>query len=185
MHYVEAEPSTAVRTSGCEKRIENVTLNFAWNAAAVIRESDLDLPHAKGARPDEYVSAAPVSETVNDGVEDKVGQHLPVRTRVAAQRDAGGNFDRNRLSSRFWQAGPYAGHDLLGHKLQVKSAPIGMAAIGGNLLERLNEVPGPLEICDKLVCTIATTFSELSEHGTAYFPGSDLLIEVRNAVCER
>jgi len=42
MDDVQAEPDTALRTSGGEERIENVTLNFFQNAAAVIRESDLD-----------------------------------------------------------------------------------------------------------------------------------------------
>src|SRR5882672_3328795 len=47
---VQAEPGTALRTSGGEERIENVTLNLFRNAPAVIRESDLDLFHAEATR---------------------------------------------------------------------------------------------------------------------------------------
>jgi hypothetical protein len=70
---VQAEPGTALRTSGGEEWIENVTLNFLRNASAVIRESDLDLFHAEATRPDQHVSARPIGEAVGDGVEDEVG----------------------------------------------------------------------------------------------------------------
>ena len=62
--------------------------------------------------------------------------------------------------SRFRQARPHTGHDLLGRKFEVKAAPISVAAIGGDLLERLNEFSGALEIRDELVCSVATRVSE-------------------------
>ena len=94
MDDVEAEPGTALRTSGGEERIENVTLNFLRNAAAVIRESDLDLFHAEATRLDQHVSARPIGEAVSDGVEDEVGQHLPVGAREAVHGDVGGYLER-------------------------------------------------------------------------------------------
>src|SRR5882724_10317420 len=93
MDDVQPEPGTALRTSGGEERIENVTLNFLRNTAAVIRESDLDLFHAEATRIDQHVSARP-GEAVSDGVEDEVGQHLPVSARIAVQGDVGGHLER-------------------------------------------------------------------------------------------
>src|SRR5712671_6325523 len=93
MDDVQPEPGTALRTSCGEERIENVTLNFLRNTAAVIRESDLDLFHAEATRIDQHVSARP-GEAVSDGVEDEVGQHLPVSARIAVQGDVGGHLER-------------------------------------------------------------------------------------------
>src|SRR5258705_1375435 len=90
---VQAEPDTALRTSGGEERIENVTLNFFRNAAAVIRESDLDLFHAEATRLDQHLSARPTGEAVSDGVEDEVGQHLPVGAGEAVHDDIGGHLN--------------------------------------------------------------------------------------------
>src|SRR5882672_11234846 len=90
---VQAEPGTALRTSGGEERIENVTLNFLRNAAAVIRESDLDLFHAEATRLDQHVSAKLIGEAVSDGVEDEIGQHPAVGTGKAVHDDIGGHLD--------------------------------------------------------------------------------------------
>src|SRR5712692_8178415 len=60
-----------------------------------------------------------------------------------------------------------------------------MAAIDGDLLERLNQPSGALEIHDELVCRVATTVSELGEQGTAHWARDDLVGEVRAAVRER
>src|SRR5260370_19017880 len=95
MDDVQPEPGTALRTSSGKERIENVTLNFLRNAAAVIRESDLDLFHAEATRIDQHVSASPIVESVIDGVEDEVGQHLPVSARIAVQGDVRGHLERN------------------------------------------------------------------------------------------
>ena len=60
-----------------------------------------------------------------------------------------------------------------------------MAAIDGNLFERLNEFSGALQIRDELVCSVATIVSELGEQGTAHPTRGDLVGEVRAAVRER
>src|ERR1700731_4410302 len=78
MDDVQAQAGTALRTSGSEERIENGTLNILRNAAAVIRESDLDQFHAEATRLDQHVSARPIGEAMSDHVEDEVGQHLPI-----------------------------------------------------------------------------------------------------------
>src|SRR6266436_6131668 len=91
---VEAETDTALGTSGGEERIKHVTLDFFRNAAAVIRESDLDLFRAEATRLDQHVSARPVGEGVSDGVEDQVGQHLPVGAGEAVHDDVGGHLNR-------------------------------------------------------------------------------------------
>jgi hypothetical protein len=93
MDDVQAEPGAALRTSGGEERIEDLTLNFLRNAVAVIRENDLDLFHAEATRLDQHVSARSVGEAVSDGVEDEVGQHLSVGARVAVEGDVGGYLD--------------------------------------------------------------------------------------------
>jgi hypothetical protein len=73
MDDVEAESDTALGTSGGEERIKHVTLDFFRNAAAVIRESDLDLFRAEATRLDQHVSARRAREGVSDGVKDEVG----------------------------------------------------------------------------------------------------------------
>src|SRR5271166_5077005 len=60
-----------------------------------------------------------------------------------------------------------------------------MAAIDGDLLERLNQFCGVLEIRDELVCSLPTAVSELGEQGTAHPTRGDLVGEVRAAVRER
>ena len=60
-----------------------------------------------------------------------------------------------------------------------------MAAIDGDLLERLNQFSGALQIRDELVCSVATIVSELGEQGTAHRTRGDLVGEVRAAVRER
>ena len=91
---VEAEAASALRTSRGEERIERITLNVLRNAAAMIRESDLDLLHAEAARLDRRVSTRPIGEAVSDSVEDEVGQRLSVSARVAVQGDVGGHLER-------------------------------------------------------------------------------------------
>ena len=53
-----------------------------------------------------------------------------------------------------------------------------MAAVDGDLLERLDQLSGALEIGDQLVCGVAATVGEFLEHGTAHRTRGDLLGEV-------
>src|SRR5215468_8747447 len=85
----------------------------------------------------------------------------------------------------FRQARPDTRHDLLGRKLQVKAAPIGMGVINGDLLERLNQFSRTFKVRDELVCSVATIVRELGEPGTAYRPGKKLVGEVGAAARER
>src|SRR5262249_24290897 len=97
MDDVKAEPGTALRTSCGEEWIKHVALNLLRNAASVIRESDLDLLRAEAMRLDQHASAKPVGEAVSDGIEDEVGQHLPVGARVTVQDNVGGHVERKRV----------------------------------------------------------------------------------------
>ena len=90
---VEAEPGAALRPSRGEKRIENAASNVLRHAAAVIGERDLDLVQPEPARLDQHLSAGPIGEAVRDGVEDEVGQHLPVGPGKAVHGDIGGYLD--------------------------------------------------------------------------------------------
>src|SRR5215467_10440461 len=85
----------------------------------------------------------------------------------------------------FWQARPHTRHDLLGRKLEVEGAPISIAVIDGDLLERLNQLSRTFKVRDELVCSVATIVGELGEPGTAYRTGKDLVGEVRAAARER
>src|SRR4029453_16697979 len=60
-----------------------------------------------------------------------------------------------------------------------------MAAIGGHLVDRLNQFSGALEVRDELVRSVATIISELGEQGTAQRTRSDLLGEVCAALRQR
>src|SRR6516164_4603 len=85
----------------------------------------------------------------------------------------------------FRQARPHTRNDLLGRQLEVKDTPISLAAIGGDLLERLNQFSRTLQIHDELACSVATTVSKFGEPGAAYRAGEDLVGEAVTALRER
>src|SRR5215471_1393800 len=140
---MEAKSGMTLGAPRREERVEHMALHVLRNAASIVGERDLDLIGAEPVRLDQHLSARSL-EAVGDGVEDEVGQYLPVGARVAVECDVGGDLKRERPFG-FPNAGPHTGHDLLGCKLQVEVAAIGTAAIDGNLLERLNELTRALK----------------------------------------
>src|SRR6516165_11377896 len=111
----------ALGTPRGEKRIEHVALNLLWNAASVIRERDLDMLGAAAIRLDQHGSAGLIGETVGDGVEDEIGQHLPIGARITVECNTARYLKRQRALG-FSDGRPHAGHDLLGCEFKVKAA---------------------------------------------------------------
>src|SRR5215211_3350558 len=181
MNDVQAEPGAALRTSGREERIESAALNFLRNTVAIIRESDLDLFRADATRLDQDVPAGPIGEAVSDGVEDKVGQYLPVRAREAVDDDIGRYLNCERRL-RFHQTRPHTCGNLLGRQFQVEGAPGVTAAINCDLLERLNQASRALQVRDELFCCAATAVGELDEKGAPHLARSYLARKVGTAV---
>src|SRR5262245_9338399 len=182
---VEAEAGVALAAVGGEKRIEDVALHIARDADTVIRKRDLDLLAIELARLDQHASRMLAGEAVREGVEDEIGQYLPVGAGVAVQRDLRRYVERDRIAARLRQPRPDTGDDLLGHDLEVEGPPVGMAAIDGHLLERLDQLTRTLKIGYQLVRRVAATLGELVELGAAHVAGRDLLGEGGAAVCER
>ena len=56
-----------------------------------------------------------------------------------------------------------------------------MAAIDGDLLERLNQASGALQVRDELFCSAATAVGELDEQGAAHLARGYLVGEVRRS----
>src|SRR6516164_7583191 len=184
MHDVEAKPRVAFGAARGEERVEHMTLNFLGNAAPIVGERDLDLAGTDASRVELHVPDRSVGEGVGDGIEDEVGQHLAVSARVAVERDVGGDIERKRTPG-LRQAGPHGSNDLLRRELEVEAAPIRLAAIDGDLLERLNQFSRALEIGDELIGGIAATVVELGNEGTTHGSREDGAAEVPATVRER
>ena len=123
------------------------------------------------------MAVAAVREGVNDAVEEQVGQHLAVGARIAVHHDAGRHVD-GQHDLRLLQHRPQAGDDLLGRLLEVELPPFGVAAVDRDLLERLDELAGALQVGDQLVGGVAPALQEFVEPRPPQRPRADFAGEV-------
>ena len=91
--------------------------------------------------------------------------------------DAGRHVDGER-DLRLLEHRAQAGDDLVGRFPQVELAPVGVAAIDGDLLERLHQLAGTLQVGHQLIGGVAAAFEELVEPRTPQRPGIDLPGEI-------
>src|SRR5262249_27445473 len=77
---VEPKPGPALAAARREERIERATLDLVAHADSVIGHEDVDVV-AHLPRLDDDASGAPVGKSMNDAVEEQVGQDLPIRAR--------------------------------------------------------------------------------------------------------
>ena len=99
---------------------------------------------------------------MDDAVEKEVGQDLAIGARVAVHDDAGRHVHGQRDLGLF-EHGAQAGDDLIGRFPQIERAPIRVAAVDGDLLERLHQLARPLEIGDQLVGGVPPALEEFAE----------------------
>ena len=114
---------------------------------------------------------------MHDRIEEEVGQHLPVRSGIAAHRQIGLAFDIERqivLS----QGRAQAQEKLLGEFADVESATIRKVAIHRHLLERLYQIGRAIEIGDQLRRPVANDFQKIIQ-------ARSLDVAPRDLVCER
>jgi hypothetical protein len=86
---------------------------------------------------------------MHDRIEEEVGEHLPVGSRTAVHGQIGLAVDVERqvaLSPAWTQAHEH----LLGQVTWIKHAPLQVASIRGDLLERLDQFGGSIEIGNQL-----------------------------------
>ena len=108
-------------------------------------------------------AVAAVREGVGDRVQEQVGQHLAVGARIAVHHEA---FRHRRPTGRradFFKRRPQARDDLLGRLAQVELAALGVAAVDRDLLERLDQLAGALQVGDELLGGLAAAGDELVE----------------------
>jgi hypothetical protein len=88
-------------------------------------------------------------------VEKKICQNLPVRAGKPIDnqtfRDIDSDVYRGSLQHR-----TEAGHDLAGGFTQAELATLSVRSTDGNLLEGLDQLAGPVQICNRLTSCIAT-----------------------------
>jgi hypothetical protein len=184
MDDIQAEPGAAFGTPGSKEWIEDVALNFFRNAAAIIRECDLDLLRVEATRLDRYVSAGPVIEAMSNGVEEEVGQQLTIQPGEAVDDDVRGYLDRE-CSLGFQQARAHTCGNLLGRLFEIEGAPRISAAVDCDLLERLNQAARAVQIGDQQFGGGATVVRELNEKGAPHLARGDLLSKVGAAMRQR
>src|SRR5450432_3692725 len=77
------------------------------------------------------------------------------------------------------EGGTQADHHLLGRLPQIEYPPLRVAAVGRDLLERLDQVSGTIEIGDELLGGLVTAGNEFLELGTTDRTVADLFGELR------
>ena len=106
-------------------------------------------------------------------IEEKGGQDLPEHARIAVHDDASRHVE-DEAHLGLLEPRSQAGDDLVGRFAQVEQSPVGLAAVDGDLFERLNKLPGPVQIGHELTGRVPVAVHELDEAGAPDRPGLDL-----------
>src|SRR5262249_58100603 len=118
---VEPKAGSALAAARREERIERASLDLVAHADSVIGHEDVDVV-APLPRLDDDASGASVGKSMNDAVEEQVGQYLPIRARIAVHADAGRHVDGQR-DLRFLEHGTQARNDLVRRFAQIEGPP--------------------------------------------------------------
>ena len=170
---MQAEAGAAVAAAGGEERLEGAALDLLAHADAVVGELDLHVVAAGTADRQPHGARAPVREGVHQRIQDQVGQHLAVGAGIAVHHDLLGDIDGER-DRRALQRRQQARDDLLGRLAQLEDAAFGVAAVDRDLLERLDQVGGAIEVGDELLRGLLAAGDELVELGLAHRAVADL-----------
>ncbi len=146
---MQPEPGAALIAPRGEERIERAAADVEAHADAVIGKQDLDIVLAALAHLDVDRAGLAFRKRVRHRVEEQVGEHLSVRAGIAVHRQIRLAIDVERQIV-LAQAGPQRHHHLLGEIAKVEAALIGVVAVGGDLLERLDQFGGAVEIGNEL-----------------------------------
>ena len=87
------------------------------------------------------------------------------------------HVDDSEIDERL-RRGPQAGDDLFGRFAQVECAPVGVAAVDGDLLEGLDQLGGAVEVGDQLLGRFAAAGDEFVEPRAPQRPLADLGREI-------
>ena len=173
---MQAEASAALVAARGEKRIERLPLHVRRHAGAIVGENDLDVVAAARPRRDRDRARAPVGEGMIGGVEEKIGQDLPVGAGIAVDQEPIRHVDR-QLYGRSLQDRPQARHDLVGRLRKAELPAFGMRAVHRHLLERLDQFTGAVQIGHQLLGGVARGVDEFVELGAAQRLGLQFVFE--------
>ena len=95
-----------------------------------------------------------VGECVGCGVEKQVGQDLAIRSRIAVDHKALRHLDRHR-DRCLLQHRPQARDNLVGRFAEAELPPLGMRAVDRDLLERLDQFAGAMQVSHQLLGGVA------------------------------
>src|ERR1700756_5878440 len=90
---MQAESGAALVAAGGKERVEGRALHVRCHAGAVVGKDDLDVVMAAGAGGNRDGSGAPVAESMVNGVEEQIGQDLPIGARIAVDGQSFGDVD--------------------------------------------------------------------------------------------
>ena len=146
---MQAKPGAALVAPRGEERIEGAAADVEAHAAAIVGKDDLDIVLAGFAHLDVDRAGLAVRERMRHRIEEQVGEHLSIGAGIAVHHQIGLALDIERQVV-LAQARPQAHHHLLGEIAEIEAALIRIVAVGGDLLERLNQFGGAVEVGDEL-----------------------------------
>ena len=159
---MQAEPGAALIPPRGEERIERAPAHVERHAAAIVGEDDLDIVLAGLPHLDIDRAGLAVRKGMRHRIEEQIGEHLPVRPGIRVHAEIGLAVDVERQIV-LAQARPQAHHHLLGQIAEVEDALIGVIPVGGDLLERRDQLGGAIEIGYQLRGCIAAGLEKFIE----------------------
>ena len=144
-------PVPPLAAPGREERVEGAPLHLLAHAEAVVAEQDLDMVGAARARVKADRAGRAVRERMRHGVQDQIGQNLAVGPGIAVHRRSRRDSRRPAGSASVFRAGRRLATICSVDSREVERAPLGVAAVDRDLLERLDQVGGAVEVGDELL----------------------------------
>src|SRR3954468_20843483 len=136
MNDMQAKPRRTLMTSRREEWIECLALGFLGHAGAVVGKVQFDVIGAHRAEPDPDAPIA-VGKCVGQGIDDQIDQNLTERPGKAVELEIWFELQFQRSAS-ISQLSPQMRKDLLSHLGSVEAAPMRLALIFCQLLERFD-----------------------------------------------
>src|SRR6516164_1934529 len=131
---MQSEPGAALVATSGKERVERAAANIERHAAAIVGKDDLDIVPSGFAHLNVDHAWPAIRKGMRHRVEEQVGQHLAVGTRIAVHDQVRLTIDVERQVA-LAQAWPQSHHNLLGQIGQIERPLIRVVAVGGNLLE--------------------------------------------------
>ena len=170
---MQAEPCTALVAPRREKRIEGAA-GRPDSCRSHCRKTGSQHCPCQTPGPGYRQFRPAIRKGVSHRIEEQVGQNLPVGTGITVHREIGLAVDRQRQTV-LPQSRPQTQRHLLGQIAEVKGALVAVVAVGGHLLEGLDQFGGAIEVCHQLRGGIAAGLKKLVQAGTPEIAAFDFV----------